>query len=266
MIRCALAVLAALIAGPALAGATQWQEIALGVKLRLISADRLDQGPLLAGVEISLPPGVNTYWRVPGETGLPTEIDLSGSTGIGAVQALFPYPEIDRSRGYLDYIYKGNVVLPLRVMDGEGAVLNAKVSLGVCAEVCVPAEASFSLPVAATPDAAQQTRLDIAMARVPIAWDQPGQPLAGVTLSGDGMALELQGLATAIDPASLIADVGDEAILFETPQKSQDGTIWVIRPLRQTDLSGLEGRPVELTFNTGRGPYAVSTTIAAAMP
>lgn len=262
------AVLIAMFAtAPAFAGATAWQEIAPGARARLISSDSVEQGALMAGVEIDLPQGTNIYWRIPGETGLPTQIDLSGSTGVEAGELLFPYPEIDRSRGYLDYIHRGNVVLPLRVtMAAEGAMLNATLSLGVCSEICVPAQAEFSLPISATPDATQALRLQLAMARVPIAWDRPAEPLSSVGLNADASALELRGADPAVDPASLIVDVGDAAILFESPQKSPDGAIWTVRPLRPADLAGLEGRPVNLTFMTAMGPYAVSATIAAAVP
>ncbi len=44
MIQVVALILLTLSAGPALAGATDWQEVAPGVKLRLISSDRIDGG------------------------------------------------------------------------------------------------------------------------------------------------------------------------------------------------------------------------------
>jgi hypothetical protein len=60
MIRAALLIFVTLSAAPALAGASDWQEIAPGVKLRLISSDRLDGGVTLAGVELDMPQTTNT--------------------------------------------------------------------------------------------------------------------------------------------------------------------------------------------------------------
>ena len=66
----------ALAAAPACAGATAWQELAPGVKLRLVASDTLSaDGTTLAALELDMPAGTKTYWRVPGESGIPTELD-----------------------------------------------------------------------------------------------------------------------------------------------------------------------------------------------
>ena len=64
----ALAFLA--FAAPSLAAETPWQEVAPGVRLRLIADNVLSpDGTTLLGLEVDMPPGYKTYWRVPGETG-----------------------------------------------------------------------------------------------------------------------------------------------------------------------------------------------------
>ena len=255
------------LASPAFAGATPWQEIAPGVKARLISSDTLVDGMTLAGLELDMPETTNTYWRIPGETGIPTEFDFSASSGVVEPIVHWPYPEIDRSRGYLDYAYYGPVVLPFELeADAGGAVLDVAVTLGVCSDICVPATAKFTLPLAfAAPDSSQSIRLDQAMAQTPILWDQPGQPFGTVEAGFDG-SLHLLSPDASIDPASVIADVGDPAILFETPQKSPDGAIWTLKPLGGGDRKGLEGSSVQLTFETPGGPYAVTYPIAPSQP
>jgi DsbC/DsbD-like thiol-disulfide interchange protein len=251
---------------PAFAGATPWQDIAPGVKARLISSDKLVDGVTLAGLELDMPLNTNIYWRIPGETGIPTELDFTASTGVTEPTLHWPYPQIDRSRGYLDYAYYGPVVLPVEFSANEGAILDVSINLGVCSDICVPAAAKFTLPLNfAAPDAGQSIRLDQAMALTPILWDQPGQPFGSVEAGLDG-SLHLLSPNPSIDPASIIADVGDPAILFETPQKSPDGALWTLKPLGGAASRKLEGASVQLTFETPDGPYAVTQTIAPSQP
>jgi DsbC/DsbD-like thiol-disulfide interchange protein len=254
-------------ASPVLAAATLWQEIMPGVRARLISSDTVDDGRTLAGLEIDMPLGTKTYWRIPGETGIPAEFDFSASSGVSDPMVQWPFPEIDRSQGYLDYVYHGPIVLPVEFgAAGAGAILDAAVTLGICSDICVPAIVKFTLPLSfGAPDPAQSIRLKQAMANVPILWDQAGQPFSTVMAGLDG-SLHLENPDPSIDPASVIADVGDPAILFETPQKSPDGTLWTMKPLGGVATKGLEGSSVQLTFLTPMGPYAVSRTVAPSQP
>jgi DsbC/DsbD-like thiol-disulfide interchange protein len=266
MVRFVLLLCLTLAASPALAGATPWQQLAPGVQARLISSDALSDGTTLAGLELDMPAGSETYWRIPGETGIPTQIDFSASRGLGDPQLLWPFPEIDHTGGFLDYVYHGTLVLPVRLSAGGAtATLSASIALGICSDICVPAQAKFELPVDfSKPDAAQAIRLDQAVARTPIAWDQPAQPFGAVSLSTDGAGLTIAGADPSLDLTSLIADVGDPSILFETPQKSPDGNLWTLRPLGGAGAKGLEGRSVQLTFMTPMGPYAVTRKIEPA--
>jgi DsbC/DsbD-like thiol-disulfide interchange protein len=262
--RLELLICLTLATSPAFAGASPWQEIAPGVRARLISADAVVAGRSLAGLELDLPQGTNTYWRVPGETGIPTVLDFGGSAGVGDPAVAWPYPEIDRSKGFVDYVYRGHTVLPIAFRPtGGGATLAVRVTLGVCSDMCVPAVAAFSLPIAFDrADAGQAIRLDQAEAAVPIRWDGPVGPVGSVTATGDG--LTLAGLDPRVDPASIIAEAGAPARLFGPPQKSPDSAIWTLRPLGGGGTGGLEGQTIQLTFNTPSGPYTVSRRIAAA--
>ncbi len=267
MLRILAVIAVTSLAAPAFAAATDWQEIAPGVKARLISSDTLVDGVTLAGLELDMPAGTNTYWRTPGETGIPTEFDFSASSGVVDPMVHWPYPQIDRSRGYMDYAYYGPVVLPFEFGAEAGpAVLDVAVTLGICSDICVPATAKLTLPLDfATPDAAQAIRLDQAMATTPILWDQPGKPFGSVEAGLDG-SLHLLSPNAAIDPQSVIAALDDPAILFEAPQKSPDGALWTLRPLGGADEKELEGSSVQLTFETPEGPYAVTYLIAPSQP
>lgn len=252
---------------PSLAGSTPWQEIAPGTKARLISAGETIDGVGRAGLEIDLPEGTKTYWRIPGETGVPMTFDFSASSGVSDAEVLWPYPRIETEGGFRDYVYRGSVVIPVEFSPhGGDAVLDAQVSLGICSEICIPVFARFTLPVpAGQDDAAHSIRLDQAMREVPVLWDQPSQPFTTVEVGLDG-SLHLYGADAAVIPDSVIADVGDPAILFQTPKKSPDGRLMTLKPLGQADGRALEGTSVQLTFLTSMGPYAVSRVVAPSQP
>src|SRR5579862_6591835 len=95
MLRLVLFALVTLAAAPALAAATPWQDIAPGARARLISSDTLVNGATLAGLELDLPQTSNTYWRIPGEGGIPTVIDFSASQGVSAPTIVWPFPGIE---------------------------------------------------------------------------------------------------------------------------------------------------------------------------
>src|ERR1700735_5581420 len=104
---------------------------------------------LHAGVEIRLDAGWKTYWREPGDSGVPPTFDFSGSDNVKSVTVEWPAPQRfpdgagGNSIGYVD-----DVILPLRVFQidsAKPAVLHLKLGYDVCANMCVPADASLEL-------------------------------------------------------------------------------------------------------------------------
>ena len=256
-----------LLSAPVAAGETAWQELAPGVRARLVSADVLkSDGTTLIGLELDMPQNTKTYWRIPGETGIAAELDFAGSAGIGDDTVFWPYPTVDHDQGYLDYVHFGRTVLPIVLaVEGDAPVVNLDATLGVCSDICVPATASFSLSLAfVKADPGQGVRLSQANALVPVAWDHPGEPIADVTLDRGATGLTVTLAHSAIDPDSLIADTGDPAILFGTPQKSPDGRSVFLPLLGSVSGAGLGGQPIRITFMTDMGPYEISRQIRAA--
>lgn len=252
-----------LAASPVLAAATDWQELAPGAKARLISSDAVTpDGKLRVGVEIDLDVGLKTYWRIPGETGIPTTFDFSRSEGIGEASVLWPYPLIEETPDYTDFVYRGPTVIPVELSTGGvPPTINLDVILGICSDICVPAQASFSLPVSlAKADPGQGLRIDQAIASVPLA--APDEAVVGTaTLDGDALAVTIH--SPDIDLASVIAATADPGVLFGAPQKSPDNGI-VILPLLGGDGQTLVGQPIEITYMTPAGPYRVEREITPA--
>lgn len=253
-----------LLATPAHAGETAWQEVAPGVKLRLISTGQIKaDGTTLVGLEIDMPETYKTYWRVPGDTGFVTELDFAGSTGIVGHQILWPYPTRHETQDYLDYAYFGPTVLPVELTVEPGTP-TAEVSaiLGLCSDICVPAQARFSLPLAdAEPDRPNGLRIRQALAEAPMQWQGDPQPIGNVELLSDAGMLAVHVSDPELDPASLIAATDSGEPLFGTPQKSPEPNLVLIPILGKTNNWDLENQAVRLTFLTAMGAFELERPI-----
>jgi DsbC/DsbD-like thiol-disulfide interchange protein len=128
-----------------------------------------DASFLRAGVEIKLDPGWKTYWRDPGDSGVPPTLDFSGSGNVKSVTVLWPAPELfPDGAGGNSIGYVGRVVLPLRIVPKDAAKhssVHLKLNYAVCGNLCVPAEATLELALSG--DGAEETALEKEELHVP---------------------------------------------------------------------------------------------------
>lgn len=106
----------------------------------------------LAGVEVMLADGWKTYWRMPGDAGVPPNFDWSASTNVASLKVLYPSPARMSEPAAETVGYKHSVLFPVEVVprDPSKAVsLALSMEFGVCREICIPAEAKFSLDLPA---------------------------------------------------------------------------------------------------------------------
>jgi suppressor for copper-sensitivity B len=121
------------------------------VDARLITAENginPDATSISAGLHLQLGEGWKTYWRSPGEVGLPPSIVWAGSKNIEEAEFLWPAPERFTAFGIENFGYHDEVVFPIRIVlsdPGMPVALRARVSLLTCSTVCVPQEFNLSL-------------------------------------------------------------------------------------------------------------------------
>jgi DsbC/DsbD-like thiol-disulfide interchange protein len=134
--------------------------------VRLLAGSR-SGAVLLGGIAFQLQPGWKTYWRTPGDSGVPPRFDFSKSENIEAVTVLWPAPmKFDDGAGGHSLGYHDQVVLPLRIVaknTDKPVTLRAAVNYAVCDKLCVPVEADVELAftsVASTEDGALFAALD----------------------------------------------------------------------------------------------------------
>ena len=133
---------------------------------RLLAGSR-SGAVLLGGIAFQLKPGWHTYWRTPGDSGVPPRFDFSKSDNVEAVTVLWPAPtKFDDGAGGSSLGYHDQVVLPLRIVAKNAdkpVTLRAEVDYAVCEKLCIPVQAQLELAfnsVASTEDSALFAALD----------------------------------------------------------------------------------------------------------
>jgi DsbC/DsbD-like thiol-disulfide interchange protein len=159
-----------MLAGSARAAdASPWTEDTHSAFRLIAGANKQDATTLRAGIEIKLQPGWKTYWRYPGDSGVPPRFDFSRSENLAATTVLYPAPHLYADETGNSLGYKDAVTFPLRVtpkQPGKPVKLNVKLDYAICEKLCVPAQGSAELTLA--PGAgAQEAILAAAEAHVP---------------------------------------------------------------------------------------------------
>jgi DsbC/DsbD-like thiol-disulfide interchange protein len=165
-LRIGLTVLASSIAMEARAqDASPWQR-SDHAAVRLLAGSR-SGSVLLGGVAMQIQQGWKTYWRNPGDSGVPPRFDFSKSDNVEAVTVLWPAPtKFDDGAGGHSLGYHNQIVLPLRIVAKNAdkpVTLRADINYAVCEKICIPVEANAELSfasVASTEDGALSAALD----------------------------------------------------------------------------------------------------------
>ncbi|MEO8305298.1 MAG: thioredoxin family protein [Betaproteobacteria bacterium] len=166
--------------------------------------------PFTVALRLSMEKGWHTYWRNPGDSGLPTTLEWKLPAGIDAGPIEWPAPHVLPAGPLVNYGYDGVVLLPValrtsRTFSPAGPqVLHARADWLVCKEVCIPegADLAVTLPVGTTapPDARWGAEIATARAAMP-------RPLNGwqVSAEGRGQSIELKLVPSegATDPGAL---------------------------------------------------------------
>ena len=86
-------------------------------KVRLVSGSvaGMSDGQMIAGVQIRLEPGWKTYWRMPGDFGVPPTFDWSGSKNLRSAEVLYPAPHRFTDASGTAIGYEDEVVFPVMV-------------------------------------------------------------------------------------------------------------------------------------------------------
>src|SRR5215510_7444300 len=127
---------------------TSWDGDARSAARLVAGSQPTADGVLRAGLEIRLKPGWHTYWRYPGDAGVPPQFDFAASQNLKRAVVLWPAPQRIEEAGGGTIGYVGKIIFPLRVEPidlAKPVLLRLKLDYAICEKLCVPAEAKAEL-------------------------------------------------------------------------------------------------------------------------
>lgn len=210
-----------LIAPPALATT---QEDVLSAQLR--PGWQMQSGAHMAAVELRLAPGWKTYWRSPGDAGIPPTFDWSGSENVKDIRLHWPAPQVFEANGMQTIGYHDSLVLPVEVTPEDPSrpvKLAVEISLGVCDEICMPAVVDLAADLT-SPGASDDTIRQALSAGATPATDA-GVSAVSCAIDPIRDGLRLTARVRLPDPGH------PEVVAFETA----DRNIWVAEAITQRE-------------------------------
>jgi DsbC/DsbD-like thiol-disulfide interchange protein len=167
LVTCAIAVQ---LGTPAhAADESPWNEDVRSAVRLIAGSSKANDAVLRAGIEVKLRPGWKTYWRYPGDSGVPPHFDFSGSENLKKAEVLYPAPHLFTDQTGQSLGYKDTVIFPVVVSPqqaGKPVRLRVKIDYAVCEKLCVPAEGLAELTLL-TGDSKHNPALMTAEAHLP---------------------------------------------------------------------------------------------------
>jgi DsbC/DsbD-like thiol-disulfide interchange protein len=223
----------------------------------------------LAAVEITLDPGFKTYWRTPGDSGLPPRFDWSGSENLANTEIRWPAPKWHVDAAGVAYVYGKQAVIPILVKPKDPAKpikLVLTLEYGVCNDICIPAHADLTLDLSSA--GSERKAIETALAKVPLpqalgaqadlsilsitplAQDKPAFAVTIRAPSGTKPALFPEGPENWFLSASHPADGDRFIITVEEKPKEALGPV----PLRLTLVAGDKAIETEVSLDASGPP------------
>ncbi|NKK80697.1 protein-disulfide reductase DsbD domain-containing protein [Rhizobium leguminosarum] len=118
-----------------------------GGRMRLVALGPDAGGKIRAALQIEPKPGWITYWKEPGNSGIPPQITIAPESGVSLDAIAYPVPKHFFKGAIEDIAYDAPVTLPLSLTaPGKGPVtIDAAAFIGICKDICIPFQASFEL-------------------------------------------------------------------------------------------------------------------------
>ena len=246
------------------AAASDWSP-APKSRARLVSAGTMENGAYRAGVEIALEGEALTYWRNPGDSGVPPEFDFSGSLNVASVKVAYPAPERHDEEGSEVFGWRSAVIFPLTVTPkdaGKPVTLDLTLRYAACEKICIPSDG--------------QMRMTLLPAGAPTPHAERIAKWAALTprpAKEAGVALRVEPVAGADKPTWTVSTSPFEAgsDLFA---EAEDGWFFDTRPAGDAFKLVLADRPsrasgpasVRLTLRRPSGAVEFETKLDAGKP
>jgi DsbC/DsbD-like thiol-disulfide interchange protein len=229
--------------------ATARSEVPQPYQVSLLSGGQ--EGNLLqAGVFVEMEPEWKTYWRVPGDTGIPPQFDWAGSINSDTFEVGYPVPSRFNDAGGESIGYHDQVVFPISVRPKKAEeVVHLQLSLffAVCKEICIPAKAKADLLLNSSITNPLLTDWQQRVPRIVAMGEAPSVTAVRIAKPQDKPMLVLN----LTKPAQDIFVESETSAYFGKPQfDSVSGEAWL--PIGNlSDPEKLRGVPLRVTLSFG---------------
>lgn len=226
--------------------------------------------PLWLGLQITHQPEWHTYWKNPGDSGLPTELAWTLPAGLDAGEIAWPLPRKIPIGTLANYGYEGTVLLPIPVTVAssfapgplaQDATIKLRASWLVCRKECIPEEGEFTLQLPIQSTTALNGAAFEAAAKA-----QPKPVLAGTTgivpdsqamiTDGNALQISVQGLPVALRGKTLDLFPETSEVIENAAQWTQawNGSVWTAQiPLSAQRSNSPSLMPVVLAEQAAPG-------------
>ncbi len=189
--------------------------------------------PIWLGLQLSHIEGWHTYWKNPGDSGLPTELQWTLPKGVSAGDIAWPIPHKFPIGTLANYGYTGTVLLPVPMVvspDFKPSInnditVNLHATWLVCSKECIPEEGNFELRIPANVSTATNaSEFMRAMALQPtVVKGESTVAIEGKTIrvTAKGLPASLRGKDLGVFPET--PEVIETAA---TPKQSWSGADW----------------------------------------
>lgn len=222
-------------------------------EIEVLPGWRAADGTHMAALRVTLAQGWKTYWRAPGEAGLPPQFDWSGSQNLADVTLHWPVPEVFTSNGMTTLGYHDELILPIEILPLDASAdvdLEGALAMGICQDICMPLQTNVAA-ILSSAEKVPDARIVGALNGRPDSAEEAGVASARCTVEpiSDGLRVTAKIDMAAIGPR--------EMTIFEPASPE----IWVSEAITHraenmltatADLVPPEARPFDLAPETLR--------------
>nr|WP_170474816.1 protein-disulfide reductase DsbD domain-containing protein [Ruegeria arenilitoris] len=216
------------------------------VQLEILDGGRTPEGTYQGALRLKLKDGWKTYWRAPGDAGIPPQFDWSRSRNVGDVEITWPAPLVFDQNGLQSIGYENQLILPVEITPQNPAKpvrLRGEMDLGVCKDVCVPGRLGFDHTLDA--QAARNPAIAAALAQRPFSAREAGVAAASCHLkpTTDGMQIEAHVTMPSAGGAEFaVIEPGNPLLWASQAETKRDGNTLIAR----TEVTNVSGGPFAL--------------------
>lgn len=204
-------------------------------------------GTRIAALRLTMAPGWKTYWRAPGDAGIPPQFDWSGSRNLHGISVNWPTPKVFDQNGYRSVGYEDTLIIPLQIeakTPGEPVRLKARMDLGICSDVCLPHQLEFNAEIASATQSPSPT-IAAALADQPYSAAEAGVKAAECSIAPTADGLQIEARVTMPSAG------GSEYVVIETGLDE----VWVSEAT--TSRSGETVTAISEMVHIAGGPIAL---------